>query len=421
MVESSSGMGWSGIIGILIIIIGIIIFFVILPNRRKKRERVAENQIEDAPSPNQKKDVKPQKNECNFTLAELKRSSGKYSWDESGCVFEINSDGSVTVVGHFDPAELLIDPKQQLYDSLVNDGLLEMLPVLWGVYDRRPNDSLYSKFWLSYNNSIAFINTLSSSLEDVRDAELSAYSSQDEINPLISVILKCNKNNIVFLLPSNEQEFILSLGAQSCIHRHLGNQICVKISSPSVMGALGVAIKNGTEGISNISFAFGEDDYYNCCNLIAYKGICEVKSILSSSIILPLAVNETLLQIAKGCMTQSLILAHEIKDFVLLDMFVYPISLLVKENDRVIWIYELCKGSLSIPTRQTQKNIFLGYNQTLSLILGTNEIIPDIIEECEIDNGTFEISAEIDTNMSIKLIVVKDNAKFSINIGGFIG
>ena len=414
------GYGIGGF-GLLVILISIIIFFITFRSRRKRRDQDDDTPIEIPPFVNSMPGVIHGDNRI-FTLAELKRSEeGKYSWDDTGCVYEINPDGSVTIVGHFDPTELLIDPKQQLYNNLIDDGFFDMLPKLWGVYDPRHDEISHSKFWLSYNNTISYINILSGSIDDVRTAGLSVYNADYDIDPLLSVILDCTVETTIILLPSNEQEFILSLGIQSCIRRHFGKQIIVRISSPCVMGAFGVAIKNGAEDISNISFAYDDGDNYSCCNLFVDKGVCEVRSILSSSVILPLALNETLLLIAKGCMTQSLILAWEVKDYLLLDMIQCPISLLLKEDDHVVKIYELYKQPLIIPTIKTQNDVVIRSNQVLSLVIGTNEIVSNIIQECDSDNGTFDISAETDANMNIELIISKDNNKYKINIGEFIG
>ena len=65
-----------------------------------------------------------------FTLAELRAApDGMYHWDEGGSVFAVNDDGSVTMVGTFDPSEA--DPVTELYENLVSDGLGEMLPAHW--------------------------------------------------------------------------------------------------------------------------------------------------------------------------------------------------------------------------------------------------------------------------------------------------
>lgn len=282
------------ILGILVIIIGGILFLVFARRESKKAEN-------PQPSVHSISDRL-------FKLAELKRAEvGKYNWDDSGCVFEVNEDGSVTIIGHFDPAELLINPQQELYDKLVENGFFEMLPKLWGVYDHENDELGYKKFWLSYNGGVSFIAPDSYLLEYLKTSRLNAYNPNEGDNPLVSVILKGTKNTIIFLLPMNEKEFILCLGAQACIRRFWGNDIAVRISSPTTMGAFWIGVSSNNQK-PTVSFAFGEAYDYKCCNMNGGDGLYEVMGLLSESVIRPLPLMNSLDMIAHGCYLQACIL-----------------------------------------------------------------------------------------------------------------
>lgn len=395
------------ILAIISIVISII--FIVFARRSPKEESHESSTIQST-------------SDRIFKLAELKRA-GNYNWDDSGCVFEVNSDGSVTIVGRIDPAELLIDPKQELYDKFMEYGLFEMLPKIWGVYDPEYDELGYKKFWLSYSNTLSFITPDNCSIECLKTSNLNAYNSNDNANLLISTFLKGIKNTVILLLPINEKEFILSLGAQECIKRFLGTDIVVRISSPATMGALWFGM-NSNNQIPMVSFAFGESNDYKCCNLKGEDGLYEVMGLLPESVIRPLPLIDSLNAIARGCYLHVCIINKNI-DAILLDLISYPISIVLKKNDgEISKIYNLTNSQFSVPRVSSVKGIEISQGNTISLLIGSYEIINDIVSESGIliDSSTIdEIMIDIDVHMSMIIKIKSGNDTREINIGNLIG
>lgn len=414
-------------IGIFALIIGGILF--ILFARRKSKNVDEEVEHIDPPQPPPLPTSPPPVQPIcgrKFTLSELKLAQdGIYSWDESGCVFEINTDGSVTVVGWFDAAELLVDPVQEMFDRLNDDGLFEMLPRMWSVHafnnDDRENDTLV----VVWNDDFLSLQTCPRSLDEVKQVTLQL-SSFDGVSSVIkfmlSTILKSSGDGYMTLMPSNEKEYILSLGAKACIKRPFSDKVRVKISSPVAMGAFGIAIARTIDKPLKISFAFGYGEDYMCCDLLAENSVFEVKKILRDSIIQPLETFTALQHIARGCMTQSLILERcGVNNHLLMDMLPYTMSLLQKENGRVIKIYDCISKPIFIPTSQGDKDITIGDNQSLSFLIGSNELIDDVMAECNAPNGKVGAFIELDSNMDVTVKITSNSNDYYINVGELIG
>ena len=407
-----------GIVIIGIIFVILITFFVIKRSRRKSQE----DDGADCYVPNGSFPATPvsHNNDRCFTLAELKQAErGTYSWDETGCVFKINSDGSVTVVGRFDPAELLVDPVQEMIERLDNDGLIEMLPRMCCFHAVNNKGAEDDAFVLVWNDDIISAPACLT-IEEVKAASL-IISSLEGGKSVITHILSKTANGYLTLMPSNEKEYILSLGAKACVERAFGDKVRVRISSPAVMGAFGIAIKRKTDKQSKISFAFGENEDYMCCNLLAENGFYEVQKLLHSSIIQPSENFSALQHIAKGCMAQSLIREGRVTNHLLIDMLPYTMSLLLKENGRVIKIYDCISEPAPIPTRQGDKDINVEANKTLSFLIGSNEMIEDVITECNAPDGKIGAFIELDSNMDVEIKITSQYNDYKIKVGQLIG
>lgn len=407
------------VISVGIVIIFIIMFFVVWRSKRKSQEEEdIDSHIYTPPVPNTPTVID---NDRCFTLAELKQAEeGKYSWDETGCVFEINSDGSVTVAGRFDPAELLVDPVQEMIEQLNNVGLIEMLPRMCcfhTVSDKGGDDDAFLLVW---NDDIFSVPSSPHTIEDVKAVSL-IISSLEGGKSVITDILSKTANGYLTFLPTNEKEYILSLGAKACVERALGDKVRIKISSPAVMGAFGIAIKRTTDRQSKISFAFGEDEDYMCCNLLADNGVYEVEKLLHNSIIQPSETFSALHHIAKGCMVQALISEGRVTNQLLIDMLPYTMSLLLKENGRVIKIYDCIDEPTSIPTRQGDNDIYVDTNKALSFLIGSNELIEDVITECNAPNGKIGAFIELDSNMDVEIKITSQFNDYTIKAGQQIG
>jgi len=406
------------VISIGIIFIFLITACVIWRSKRKSQEENIDTYISTTSVP-----TPPivQGNDRWFTLSELKQSEdGRYSWDETGCVFEINTDGSVTIVGRFDPAELLVDPIQEMFEQLSNDGLIDMLPRMWSFCAVNNGGGENDTFAVALNGEILSVPACPHTIEEVKELSLLPSSIDLEtfiFRYLISTIAK----GYLILMPSNEKEYILSLGAKACIERALGDTVRVKISCPAAMGAFGIALLRSAANQLKISFAFGDGEDYMCCNLLADNGVYEVQKLLHESIILPLETVAAIQHIAKGCMVQSLILERRVANYTLIDMLPYTMSFLQKVNGRVIKIYDCISEPISIPTRQGDKDINIDANKTLSFLIGSNELIEDVMAECNAPYGKNGVFIEIDSDMNATIKVTSNNADYRINIGELIG
>lgn len=407
------------LIGAGIILIVLIVLIVVLRSKRKPQE---DERIDARVCNNPDADILSiQDNDRRFTLAELKQAGAdKYSWDETGCVFEINSDGSVTTIGRFDPAELNVDPVQEMFERLDNDGLIEMMPQIWSIYAANSQESEKDTFIVVHNDEIFSVASRPQTVEDINAGSLIPLSN-DEVEADAALILSKITNGYLTLMPSNEKEYILSLGAKSCIERAFDNNIKVRISSPAVMGAFGIAIARTSNQSSEISFAFGDGEDYMCCNLFAEDGVCKVLNLLRSSVIQSGEKHATLQHIAKGCLAQSLISEKQISDYLLIDMLPYTVSLLLKKNGRVIKIYDCIDEPTSIPTRMEDKDINVDAGKILSLLIGSNELIGDLMAECNAPNGKIDVFIEIDPDMGVIINTLSNEENYKINIGELIG
>lgn len=360
----------------------------------------------------------PQNSDRWFTLDELKQAEdGRYSWDETGCVFEINSDGSVTTVGRFDPAELRVDPVQEMFERLNNDGLIEMLPRMWSFHAVNNGGGKNDTFVVAWNDDILSVPACPHTIDEVKTVSLIP-SSFEGGKSVIAFILSKTANGYLTLLPSNETEYILSLGAKACVERAFGNKVRVRITSPCVMGAYGIAITHASDKSSRISFAFGEGEDYMCCNMIADNGVYEVTELLHNSIIQPAETFIALQHIAKGCMAQFLVREGCVTNYLLLDMFPYTMSLLLKENGRVIKIYDWVSEPTTIPTLWEMS---IDSTKTLSFLIGSNELIEDLITEFNIPDGKIEASIELDVNTNVMIKIASTVNDYKINVGELIG
>lgn len=356
-----------------------------------------------------------------FTLADIKQAvEGKYSWDDTGCVFEINSDGSVTIVGHFDPAELFVDPIQEMIERLNTDGLIDMLPRMCCFQTVNDKGGENEEFVLVWDDDILSFPACPYTIEKVKAASLIISPLEGGKSVVIHLLSKI-ANGYLTLLPSNEKEYILSLGAKACVERAFGDNVSVKISSPAVMGAFGIAIARATDKQSKISFAFGEDEDYMCCNLLAENGVYEVQKLLHSSIIQPSKTFSALQHIAKGCIVHSLIREGCLTNHLLIDMLPYTMSLLLKENGRVIKIYDCISEPVSLPTKQGDNDINVDVNKALSFLIGSNELIEDVIAESNAPKGKIGAFIELDSNMDVEIKITSQYNDYKINVGQLIG
>ena len=303
-----------------------------------------------------------------------------------------------------------------MYDSLIDAGLADMLPSVCCFHAFNYTGGETDSFVAAYNDEILSIPSCPCTINGINEVSFSHSSFDSAGKAVIIFNISKIREGILILMPSNEKEYIFSLGAKACVERAFNNNIRVKISSPAVMGAFGIAIAREIGKTSKISFAFGDGEDYMCCNMLVEDGICDVQNILRRSIIQPTENIIVLQRIAKGCMTQSLILQGHLKDYMLQDMFPYTMSFLLKENGRVIKIYDCISEPISIPTRRGDKDINVDANKTLSFLIGSNELIDDVMAEYDIPNGNIGAFIELDANMDVNIKISSTSNQYKMSL-----
>ncbi len=366
----------------------------------------------------------------HFTLAELRAApDGMYHWDEGGSVFAVNNDGSITMVGTFDPSEA--DPDTDLYENLVSDGLGEMLPAHWTFLISPGNEDMSWHYYSSipeggYEVVLPDFGISGSKPELVRiidEGRIVPYESSRGWPGCIEALVHTGAGWVV-LMPADQAEYTLSLGAKACIERHLAGRVQVHITSPAAMGAFWAALKPGANAHTRVSFAFGEGDSYQCCNLSAADGVYRVDSVAGQSIILPLERQTAIIQILTGALALSFVDAGQLGQTEFDDMLYYPVALAVVGGTASTALY----GSVNptpLPIAKGWFDISVPPGGRLALWIGhrLTPVLQDVLAECGLaapaDIRT-KIEFEAKGDMEIE-IHAANGMITTINVGQLIG
>lgn len=366
----------------------------------------------------------------HFTLAELRAApDGMYHWDEGGSVFAVNNDGSITMVGTFDPSEA--DPDTDLYENLVSDGLGEMLPAHWTFLISLGNEDMSWHYYSSipeggYEVVLPDFGISGSKPELVRiidEGRIVPYESSRGWPGCIEALVHTGAGWVV-LMPADQAEYTLSLGAKACIERHLAGRVQVHITSPAAMGAFWAALKPGANAHTRVSFAFGEGDSYQCCNLSAADGVYRVDSVAGQSIILPLERQTAIIQILTGALALSFVDAGQLGQTEFDDMLYYPVALAVVGGTASTALY----GSVNptpLPIAKGWFDISVPPGGRLALLIGhrLTPVLQDVLAECGLaapaDIRT-KIEFEAKGDMEIE-IHAANGMITTINVGQLIG
>lgn len=415
----------------ILLIAGIIVcwcLFRIFTNEDSDED--SDEDDEDPPkadTPDDDTDVTPTR---TFTIQELLQNQDKYSWDENGCVFEVNADGSVTLVGKFDPAGLQAGPHQGIYEQMAANGLLEMLPRMWSytVYAEHSIGHITSFIMTSEDGCLFPSCDISNFHGTINQISFSRFTHDGPISPIIDSLRKSG-TGLIILMPGNEKEFILSLGAQSCINRIFKGKVRVRISSPATMGAFNAAF-NRNHASGKVSFAFGHGEDFKCCTMAVGKtlhvmrtGQAEihyvVKELSTSSIIQPTENTIALQQIAQGCIQLS-------KPYCgyLFDKIPYTMSLLLKENGQPVKIHNLSiEPDPSDPSVSKSSPLAIAVmpTQSLAFMIGSFEIVEDLVSESKSPYGLIVVSVECNHDSTMVISTKSAGNIYKINIGELIG
>ncbi len=365
-----------------------------------------------------------------FTLAELRAApDGMYHWDEGGSVFAVNDDGSVTMVGTFDPTEA--DPVTELYENLVSDGLGEMLPAHWTFLISPGNEDMSWHYYASipeggYDVVLPDFGIGGSKPELVRiidEGRIVPYESSRGWPGCIEALVHTGAGWVV-LMPADQTEYTLSLGAKACIERHLAGRVQVHITSPAAMGAFWAALKPGANAHTRVSFAFGEGDSYQCCNLSAADGVYRVDSVAGQSIILPLERQTAIIQILTGALALSFVDAGQLGQTEFDDMLYYPVALAVVGGTASTALY----GSVNptpLPIAKGWFDISVPPGSCLALWIGhcLTPVLQDVLAECGLA-APADIRAKIEIEAKGDMVIEIHAANgmiTTINVGQLIG
>ena len=365
-----------------------------------------------------------------FTLAELRAApDGKYHWDEGGSVFAVNDDGSVSMVGTFDPSEA--DPDTELYEALMTDGLGEMLPAHWTFLISPENEDMSWHYYADipeggYEVVMPGFGTGVPKPELVRiidEGRIIPYASSREWPGCIEALVHTGAGWAV-LMPADQTEYTLSLGAKSCIERHFGGRVQVHITSPAAMGAFWAALKPGANVRTRVSFAFGEDDAYQCCNLSAADGVYNVDSVARQSIILPLERQAAIIQVLTGALALSFVDAGQLVQTQFRDMLYYPVALAVVCGTASTALYGSVNPAL-LPVTKGWFDISVPSGGRLALWIGhrLTPVLQDVLAECGLA-APADIRAKIEFEAKGDMVIeihAADGNVTTISVGQLIG
>lgn len=365
----------------------------------------------------------------HFTLAELRAApDGMYHWDEGGSVFAVNDDGSITMVGTFDPSEA--DPDTELYENLVSDGLGEMLPAHWTFLISPGNEDMSWHYYASIPEGgyevVLPVGIGASKPELVRiidEGRIIPYESSHGWPGCIEALVHTGAGWVV-LMPADQTEYMLSLGAKACIERHFAGRAQVHITSPAAMGAFWAALKPGANAHTQVSYAFGEDDSYQCCNLSAADVVYRVDSVVGQSIILPLERQASVIQVLTGALALSFVDAGQLVQTEFRDMLYYSVALTVVGGTASAALYGLVNPT-SVPTAEGWFDISVPSGGRLVLLIGHHltPVLQDVLAECGLAApADIRAKIEFEAKGDIEIEVHAANGMITtINVGQLIG
>lgn len=365
-----------------------------------------------------------------FTLAELRAASdGMYHWDEGGSVFAVNDDGSVSMVGIYDRSE--IDPEVTLYESLMSDGLGEMLPAHWTFLKSPGNGDMCWHYYASipeggYEVVMPDFGAGISKSELVKiidEGRIIPYESSRGWPGCIEALVHTGAGWVA-LMPADQTEYTLSLGAKACIDRRFAGRVQVHITSPAAMGAFWAALKPGANACTRVSFAYGEGDGYQCCNLSAADGVYRVDSVAGQSIILPLERQTVIIQILTGALVLSFVDAGQLMQTEFRDMLYYPVALAVVGGTAPTALY----GSVNpvpLPIAKGWFDIHVPSDGRLALWIGhrLTSVLQDVFAECGLAApADIRAKIEFEAKGDMEIEIHAANGMITtINVGQLIG
>lgn len=309
-----------------------------------------------------------------FTLSELRMLNNEFSWDESGCVFKINPDGSVSVAGRFNPEELNVDPDVMFREQMIASGLLDMLPPIWTHFI----DNRGPKMTAEINHQDYMFYKPGCSCADLFNNIGRILVRRTDESSLESLVEY--KAGIVVLVVLTSYEYAMALGAISCFKRLFGNKIRVTIALASELGALAKVIDGPLDVPRRVSWAYGKGEEYSCVGLFMDQGVIEETSIRKKQMILPHEGEEAYQTIMRGALAYSIMLNKclDAHDMVFCREMPFPIEYALKQGNAILKRYPFLSCADPIPTAR-QLVIDIKPGQTIAYHVGGVEILPDIL------------------------------------------
>lgn len=397
------------IVAIGICVIGIICY--LLSRHWEKKENNTDDNLTDNPQ------TQPH-NSHGISIWDIKTSpKGRYSWDENGCVFEVNDDGSVTYVGTYDINELEASTAAKLYQRMTDEGLTEMMPEVWSFLGRTSEWTLM----LNYHDTCIHAVIADDSAKPwqyLTDDKLTCRVYDSNISPLLEAVCEAGHRSLI-LMPSNEREYILALGAQACLSRIFCGEIEVCIYNPSVMGAFHSALQSDSSS-PRVTFACGRDENYTCCNLSFHDGGYTVDKLQRQMFILPANEMTAIRSIASGALTVNFIQEGITEKVTLTTLVEYPVSLRVYNGNRIVKTLNFFDPAAQLPVYGMLTGVEINHDESVSFFIGENQIIDDILENLG-DTTHFRASVTIEAHGVMTFTVEANGQSTFYNIGELIG
>jgi len=357
-----------------------------------------------------------------FSIEELRQlDKSRFSWDENGLVFEINIDGSVSEVGHFDLSDLAKLKDLELFESIASNGLLEMLPTIWSFCEGTAYNEHERRFVMDTGGRSYMLSVPRYDGIDIAtvfgDVEL-----QESEQTALQSLIKCGAG-IVILMPSNVRDFIMSLGAKAYLDRLFAGTIKTSIVFPSQIGAFAKALKVRHDEHDEITFMYGDNIECMESRLSNADGIYSVNTV--RHIALRPNAAFALNYIANGALALSLVKERQIKDALLLPMEPYPMYFVLKDGDKTLKLYAVVTRPVSVPIFiRLNNNIEIMGGNKVAFRIGEYELIEDIVDQGGMildDSSQLLVGVDIDTDLSIDIWLKSGHKEATINLGQLIG
>lgn len=418
-------------------LMGVSVILLIVGLSKKKKSDVDEDNFNETSRRNGARSSRnqrgPQPPQRIFTREELMSLGPNYTSDESGNVFVINNDGSVTIVGQLatqqtpspmqPPTSYYSSYSSPEYNALIEGGIMDMMPATWAYFLPTLRDGDPVRISIK-SESMALGGVAPLDIEDMEEIDIIMFfndTSPDMTKNMLQS-MAAGDPQFILLLPASVHEYIMSLGAAALLRRTFPEAL-VHISSPAVFGAYGAALQmGGLDRPTTTGFTFGGQ----YCNISSVDSVFRVTGINNNAPVVHSNPESDLQLIGIGAFVYHAMIFLETIEAPLVDMMAYPIELYKFENGQLVQRLTLIQPGISVPVAGRQPAIACSPATQLSLFVGDIVLLENILANTfpELTGySQISVTAEIDPDprLSFLLRVTTPMGERTIDIGALIG